>query len=246
VVSTLALPVRHRDGEGAKDGKIDLGQTLREMAEGWRFIGASPEVRAVIIGLATGLIGGGMVVPLGTLFSTDVLHAGTQGYGLFVTALGTGVAAGVIGLSFVQNRLPKERAFVAALFASGGSLLAGASMGHLGLASVFVAMLGLAAGAVYVLGFTILQTNVDDELRGRTFATLYALIRLCLLLALSIAPLISDLLDRASRHAVGGRATIASFHLALPGVRLTLWLGGLIILGAGVLAHRSLRRRPAV
>ena len=40
---------------------------------------------------------------------------------------------------------------------------------------------------------------------------------------------------------------IGSYHLTLPGVRLTLWLGGLIILGAGVLAQRSLRgNRPAV
>ena len=115
-------------------------------------------------------------------------------------------------------------------------------MGHLGMASVFVAILGVAAGAVYVLGFTILQTNVDDELRGRIFATLYALIRFCLLLALTAAPIISDVLDRVSNHAVDGRVSAGSFHLTVPGVRLTLWLGGLIILGAGVVAQRSLRR----
>ena len=241
VVSTLTLPRPRRDASGAS-GKIDLGRTLREMAEGWRFIGTSPKVRAVIFGLATGLVGGGMVVPLGTLFASDVLHAGTQGYGLFVTAMGTGVAVGVIAVSVVQKRLPKERVFVGALFASGGALIAAATMGHLGMASVFVAILGVAAGAVYVLGFTILQTNVDDELRGRIFATLYALIRFCLLLALTAAPIISDVLDRVSNHAVDGRVSAGSFHLTVPGVRLTLWLGGLIILGAGVVAQRSLRR----
>jgi dTMP kinase len=186
-----------------------------------------------------------MVVPLGTLFSTDVLRAGTQGYGIFVTALGTGVAIGVVGLSIVQNRLPRERFFVGSLFFGGASLMAGASMAHLPLASVFVGMLGLAAGSVYVLGFTILQTNVEDELRGRTFATLYALIRLCLLLALTVAPVISDLLDRLSRSAVDGHVGVGGLRLAVPGVRLTLWLGGLIILGAGFLAARSLRTGEA-
>ena len=44
----------------------------------------------------------------------------------------------------------------------------------------------------YVTGFTILQESVDDELRGRTFATLYTVIRLCLLLTLVVSPLWAD------------------------------------------------------
>jgi dTMP kinase len=182
-----------------------------------------------------------MVVPLGTLFSTSVLHAGTQGYGLYVTSLGTGVALGVIGLSIIQKRVPHDRTFVIAIFVAGAALLAAASVSSLGLSSLFVGGLGLAAGAVYVLGFTILQTNVDDELRGRTFATLYVLIRFCLLLALGVAPLLSQLLDSLSHRAVKGRVHVAGLALSLPGVRLTLWLGGLIILGAGFLARRSLK-----
>ena len=108
-------------------------------------------------------------------------------------------------------------------------------------ASVFVALLGVAAGCVYVLGFTILQTNVTDALRGRIFATLYTLVRFCLLLALTVAPILSQLLDGVSatefnRHVLG---------VSIPGVRLTLWLGGLIIVGAGFLASRSLRGEVA-
>ena len=51
--------------------------------------------------------------------------------------------------------------------------------------------MGVCAGAVYVLGFTILQENVEDELRGRIFAALYTLSRLCLLISLSLAPLLA-------------------------------------------------------
>ena len=98
-------------------------------------------------------------------------------------------------------------------------------------------LLGVAAGSVYVLGFTILQMNVSDELRGRIFATMFTLVRFCLLLALTVAPILSQVLDGFS-----GRW----FHrkvlgVSVPGVRLTLWLGGLIIMGAGALAARSLR-----
>ena len=52
-------------------------------------------MRAVNVGLATGLIGGGMLVPLGPIFSDEVLGAGAAGFGLLITALGFGVAVGV-------------------------------------------------------------------------------------------------------------------------------------------------------
>jgi dTMP kinase len=96
---------------------------------------------------------------------------------------------------------------------------------------------------VYILGFTILQTNVKDELRGRIFATLYTLVRFCLLLAFAVAPILSSLLGKLSDSLVGGSITVGDATLELPGVRLTLWLGGAIIVAAGVLASRSMRPR---
>ena len=44
-----------------------------------------------------------------------------------------------------------------------------------------IGLVGACAGTSYVTGFTVLQESVHDELRGRTFATLYTVIRLCLL-----------------------------------------------------------------
>ena len=43
------------------------------------FIASHRLVRAVMLGLGTGLIGGGAVIPLGKTFSRDVLDAGTGG-----------------------------------------------------------------------------------------------------------------------------------------------------------------------
>ena len=71
-------------------------------------------------------------------------------------------------------------------------------MSSLGLASLFVGVLGVGAGSVYVLGFTLLHENVDDELRGRIFSALYTLVRFCVLLAFAVGPFLSGLLDRLS------------------------------------------------
>jgi dTMP kinase len=112
---------------------------------------------------------------------------------------------------------------------------------------VCVGLLGVCAGSVYVVGFTILHENVRDELRGRTFATLYTLIRLCLLAALALAPFLSGLLDRVSRSLNGpDRAvSVADLTIGLPGVRLTLWFGALVVFVAGCLAAWSLRHPPS-
>jgi dTMP kinase len=170
-----------------------------------------------------------------------VLDAGAAGFGILIFALGTGVALGVIVLSVFQRHIPKPQVFAGSVFGAGVSLLVAASMSSLGLASLFVGFLGVAAGSVYVLGFTLLHENVDDDLRGRIFSALYTLVRFCVLLAFAVGPFLSGFLDRLSTRWFEGEITIAGLSISIPGVRLTLWLAGLIIMGAGVLAVVSLR-----
>jgi hypothetical protein len=134
-------------------------------------------VRAVNVGLACGLIGGVMLIPLGQTFSEQVLHEGPGGFGVFVFALGVGTAAGVVGVSALQARLHKARTFVLSLFCAGVALIVGVSMSTLMLSAMWVAIMGIFAGSVYVLGFTLLHENVEDELRGRIFSAPYTLVR---------------------------------------------------------------------
>ncbi|MDP8992587.1 MAG: MFS transporter [Actinomycetota bacterium] len=241
IISTLHLP-RHQ-GEARDGPRAVFKETFRDVGEGFRFIGQSAVVRAVLLGISTGLVGGGMLVPLGPVMSKEVLGGGSAGFGFLLTALGMGVAAGIITLSFLQRRLPHERIFVYSVLGAGACQLLGASVSSLPPALAFVAVLGLCAGSVYILGFTIIQANVADELRGRIFSTLYTLVRFCLLLAFAVAPLLSSVLDGLSDRLVDGSVTLWEIPVDLPGVRLTLWLGGIIIVVAGVLASRSLRAR---
>jgi dTMP kinase len=131
--------------------------------------------------------------------------------------------------------------FTASLFVAGAALIVAASTSALEFAALFVAIMGVCAGSVYVLGFTLLHENVDDELRGRVFSALYTMVRFCVLIAFAIGPFLAALLDRLSEDLVGGSITVGGVTIGVPGVRLTLWLAGLIIMGAGVLAALSLR-----
>jgi dTMP kinase len=236
-------PPRQHEGvaESERAMSVALRTALAELKEGWREIAANHTVRAVNIGLATGLVGGGMLIPLGAVFSTDVLGAGAAGYGLFTTSLGFGVAVGAVGVSVLQKRLPKERVFTWALFASGAALFCAASSSALGVAVVFVFLMGVTVGPVYVVGFALLQEAVPEDLRGRIFSSLNTLVRLCVLVSMVAGPLLAAGLGRLSEALVDGQVSIAGVDVAVPGVRLTLWLGALIIFAAGLAASASLR-----
>lgn len=122
----------------------------------------------------------------------------------------------------------------------------GVSMSTFWLAALGIFGLGACAGAVYVLGFTLLQEHTDDELRGRIFATMLTLVRACVLLALVVGPTLATVFNGFARAATGDAegvpvASVFGFDLAIPGVRLTLWLAALILCGAGVIASRSMK-----
>ena len=249
LIARLVLP-RRTAAEKSAIAPVSLRSMWHEAREGWRFIGSTYRVRAVIIGFSTALIGGGMVVPLGFTFSTNVLHKGATGFALLVLALGIGVSAGVLALTVLQKRIHHDSGFVLSVFGAGLSLLAAATMSNMALTMLCIAVLGACAGGVYVLGFTIVGESTDDALRGRTFGVFYVLVRLCLLLAFTLAPFLSGLFGGLSEHlyrTAGGRRIhheigTVSWHVGLPGTRLTLWLGGMIVLAAAGWARRDLRR----
>ena len=243
LIATLPLVKRTREQRRASKRRMDLSSGFHELREGWNFIFLSPQVRAVLVGLGTGMIGGGMLIPLGAVYNDEVLGAGNAGFGTILVVLGVGVAAGVAALSAAQRRVNKEGGFVAAVFGAGVSLLFAVTSSNtfMTLGGVFV--LGVCAGAVYVLGFTVLHENVDDELRGRVFSALYTLVRFCLLIAIAVGGFLSDGFDWLFDELFDGSVGVGNFTLELPGVRGALWLAGLLILGAGALAATALRTR---
>jgi dTMP kinase len=242
LIFTLTLPKRPRaERDKAKGRRAALANPIEELREGWRFVFVNPVVRTVNMGLATGLVGGGMLVPLGAIYADEVLGAGKSGLGVLITALGLGVAAGVGLVSWLQRRLDKARAFTWSLIGAGVFLALAASISQVHLSTAMVFGIGICAGSVYVLGFTLLHENVDDQLRGRIFSTFYVLVRACVLLALVVGPLMEDLLDRLSSVLWDRHVEVLGLGIDVPGVRLTLWLAALIILASGGVAVASLR-----
>jgi dTMP kinase len=89
---------------------------------------------------------------------------------------------------------------------------------------------GFGTGAAYVIAFTSIHAAVEDELRGRTFGTLYALARMGIVVSLAAAPLMATALDGV----VGGEMS--------NGVRLTILISGVLVVSAGLVAGLGWRR----
>lgn len=239
IVWHLPIPKAER----VEGRRVDLTQTLRDIRDGIGYIGSQPRVRGVIVGLGLGLIGAGAMIPLGPVFAKEALNGNSATFGVLMTALGVGAAIGVVALLWLQNRLPREAVFDFAVMGTGVFLIVAATMSAMVPAALVVGLVGACSGTSYVTGFTVLQENVHDELRGRTFATLYTVIRLCLLISLVISPLWADFWQWFTDRVLdGGVLSISGADYALPGVRIALWGGGLITFAGGWYARRSMLR----
>ena len=242
LIFSLDLPHRLKRSKSEKIAlKERLAEPINDLREGWNFIFVNPVARTVNMGLATALIGGGMLVPLGAIYATEVLNAGDGGFGFLITALGLGMAVGVGLVSWAQRHLSKTKIFTWSLVAAGTFLIVSASTSQIHFSGTMTFCIGMCAGSVYVLGFTLLHENVADELRGRIFSTFYLLTRMCVLIALVVGPLLEETFDRLSKRFWERDINIFGYELFVPGVRLTLWLAALIMLAAGLIAIISLR-----
>lgn len=242
LVSALLISgLRLDEGVRGTIKKVSASQTWHDIKDGLQFMRSNPLVRGVMVGLAGGLIGGGMIVPLGSPFARDVLGGGSSAFGLLLTSLGVGAAIGVVTLLMLQRRLPRQAVFTTAVVATGGAIFAVGSISSLLPAIFLVALVGAAAGCAYVTGFTVMQERVADDMRGRIFSTLYTVVRLCLLLSLTLGPFVSSGLGSLSQAFTNGSVKLGSIHLSLPGPRLALWLGGAITIVSGIGARRRMR-----
>ena len=235
------LPIPRRDRP--KGTRIDWTETFRDIKEGLVFIRQQPLVRGVIIGLGFGIIGGGRDDPARSV----VRHrsAGRRERGVRCVDDRARVRRRVRrgGTAVVPEPAARGPMFAFAVLGVGAFLVLAASCSSVAPAVLFIGAVGACAGTSYVTGFTLLQENSSDEIRGRTFATLYTVIRLCLLISLTISPLWADFWDWVTNQLFTDQTVvIGSISYVIPGVRIALWGGGLIAYTAGIVALRSVRR----
>jgi MFS family permease len=152
--------------------------------------------------------------------------------------LGVGGVIGLVIMSATEDRfVHRDLVFGLATTTTGIGLAAASLVTTVPGAAAWMAVMGFGAGAAYLMGLTHLHEYVDDEMRGRIFATLFALMRIGLFVAMAVAVPLVDFF----RNVKIGRLDDPT--------RVVLFLGGITIMlaGLGVLwAMRSLLRSPTL
>ena len=205
---------------------------LGSLVHGFSFAGHTPLVRGLIIGITGAMAAAGVIIATGQAFS-NALGGGQAAYGLLFGAVFVGLGSGIAFGPSIARDLARERIFGVAIVGAGAMVLFMSWTFTLWIALLLVVFMGFFAGIAYLAGFTLLGTEVEDEIRGRTFAIVQSLVRAALIVSLAIVPFGVGLIGQ---HEVDvGIATVP-----ITGERVMLFVAGLLALGVGLLAYRQM------
>jgi predicted MFS family arabinose efflux permease len=146
---------------------------LPELVEGMRFIWDSRLLRAMVL---TVLVSNFIEAPFPVVMAVfaEETYGSATDLGLMYGVFGGGALVGALVYSSLGHRLPRRRLFVGCFAAIPVIYLVLATQPSLPVALVALAAVGLAAGPLNPLIFTIVAEIVPVQLRGRVFGAVRA------------------------------------------------------------------------
>ncbi len=221
-----------RPADGARTGLFRL------LREGWAFVGGTPLVRGLVIGILGAFAAGGAVIGTGKTYAAS-LGGGDATYGILFGAVFVGLGLGmVLGPRFARD-LSRRRLFGLSIMFAGTCLVVVSFMPHLVLSVIGVIGVGFGAGTAYLAGATLLGAEVADEVRGRTFAFVQSLVRVDLILTLAAVPFLVGLVRQRD-------IDVGAIEFTVDGTRILLALAGMLAFAGGVAAYRQMDDRRGV
>ena len=222
-------------GPGVNSKQLSFGRSL---IDGFAFIKDSKVIRGLIFGMIGAFFAAGAVIGLARTFVDD-LKAGEAAYGVLFGSVFLGLALGISFGPRVFAQFTRRRLFGVSLAISGLLLVTLSLVLNLVLAIFITIILGIFSGITWVTGFTMIGMEVEDEVRGRTFAFVQSLVRVSLVLVLAVSPLIAAAIGE---HTYSFRTTSVTYN----GAAFTMFFAGLIATLVGILSYRHMRDRPSV
>jgi dTMP kinase len=246
-ISALTVYFIHEIPKRHASGKISVPSTAKSIWEGWRFIGVTPVVRGLVIGMVGAFAAAGVVVGLGFTYITYTLHGGNAGWGLVFAAIFVGMALGMVFGTRVLGSFSRRRLFGLTIAAAAVPLALIGLVPVLGAVVLFVTLLGALSGIAYATGFTIVGLEVDDDTRGRVFAFFQSSIQVILFTVIAIVPLLSVGLTRLIASLNGsGNVKIGNITYASAGQNAVILLAAGLAFFLGIRAYRQMDDRKGV
>jgi dTMP kinase len=222
-----------------RDQHISVPSVPKQIIEGWRFVGSTPMVRGLVIGIIGAFAAGGAVIGVARVY-VGALQGGDAAYGVVFGSVFLGMAFGMFLGPRMLRDFSRRRLFGLSIIGSGIALVLISLIHNLVIVVLLTAVMGGGAGIAWVTGYTLVGLEVDDELRGRTFAFLQSLVRVVLLLVLVAAPLLSGVIGA---HKVDlPNENVYRFD----GTNVVLVVAAVIAVLVGVVAYRQMDDRRGI
>ena len=167
----FALSAMHAEGRPAPG---ERGSVKAEIIAGLRYARHTPVVSLVLsllLCVSLFVINHNVMVPL---LARNVLHQQAHGFGLMMSALGTGAVVGALAVALWGRRPPLRMLFASAVLSAGTTLALGAARSFLA-AVVLLAMMGFFQIVFMASCNTTLQDVAPAHMRGRVMS-LYAFV----------------------------------------------------------------------
>jgi MFS family permease len=146
------------------------GRLREELATGYRYVTGFVPVRSALLLLSLVSIMGMPYTVLMPAISAKVLHGGPNTLGILMTASGAGALGGALYLASRRSVLGLGRAMAVAACTFGAGLVAFALSRTLWLSLLLLPVVGAGMMITMASTNTIIQTVVQEELRGRVMA----------------------------------------------------------------------------
>jgi MFS family permease len=159
-------------GEGRAPGAPGVPATSRGLGPAIRFILGAPAIVAITLFYMSVNIAGGIVTVVIPLYVRDVLHGGSETFGLLLSVLTAGDLAGLLVVGAVSWRWPLGRSIAWALFTSGLVLLPWLLRPPVIALGVILFVWGSLSSSLTPWAQTIRMRLIPPEMRGRVFALL--------------------------------------------------------------------------
>ena len=216
IASLLAMQVE------TKPARVSKTRALEELKAGFNYVTRFPPARDSLLLLAlVGTMGMPYTVLMPAIAST-VLHGGPHTLGYLMTASGIGALAGAVYLASRTTVLGLGRAIVRATITFGAALVAFSFSNRLWLSLLILPFVGGGMMIEMASTNTILQTIVDDEMRGRVMAFFTMAFLGTAPLGSLMAGLLADHIGPMKTVMIGGTACVIAgviFAVRIPTLR---------------------------
>ncbi len=161
----------------------------REFVSGWAYVGRTPLVRGLVLGILGAFAGAGVVIGTAQFYARS-LGGGDSTFYILFALLFVGLGVGIVAGPRVVRALSRRRWFGLSIVLAAGSVMALAFAWHLVIAVFFALGVGVGAGMASLAGTTLLGTEVGDDLRGRVFSFIQTGTQVTLLLTTSLSSIV--------------------------------------------------------